>query len=174
MSIGCDIIKIWIALVNNCCLIQICPDPIYCVSSFSLIPAFRSRLRAWFKRIESVDVTQLKEKKERIAKVEGKERKILKAEIAADEEKLIIEKKILEFEERQDQYMSSFNKYVSQAVEQIRGSMYPYDAKPYLEKARAIIKEISEMVKDIKVLENKLFELIKAEKGLLKKEKKVA
>ncbi len=70
--------------------------------------------------------------------------------------------------------MSSFNKYANQAVEQIRGSIYPYDAKPYLEKARAIIKEISEMIKDIIVLENKLIELIKAEKGLLKKEKRVA
>ena len=52
--------------------------------------------------------------------------------------------------------------------------MYPYDAKPYLEKARAVIKEISEMIKDIKVLENKLIKLIKAEKGLLKKEKETA
>ncbi len=132
------------------------------------------KLQKTFKRIESVDVTQLKEKKERIAKVEGKERKVLKAEIAADEEKLIIEKKILEFEERLDQHMNSFNKYVSRAVEHIRGSPYPYDAKPYLEKARAIIKDISEMLKDIKVLEEKLIKLIKAEKGLLKKEKEVA
>jgi hypothetical protein len=41
MSIGCDIIKIWIALVNNCCLIQIRPDPTSCVCHFPLIPVFR-------------------------------------------------------------------------------------------------------------------------------------
>lgn len=131
------------------------------------------KLQKTFKRIGSVDATQLKEKKERIAKVDAKERQILKAEIAADEEKLIIEKKILEFEERLDQYMSSFNKYIGQAVEHIRGSPYPYDAKPYLEKGRVVLKDISEMLKDIKALEDKLVKLIRAEKGLLKKEKEV-
>lgn len=131
------------------------------------------KLRKTFKRIGSVDVTQLKEKKERIAKVEGKEKQILKNEIAADEEKLIFEKKILEFEERLDQYMISFNEHIKQAVEHIRGSLYPYDAKPYLEKARGTLKEMSVILKDIKVLEDKLVKLIKNEKGLLKKEKKV-
>ena len=69
--------------------------------------------------------------------------------------------------------MNSFNKYVSRAVEHIRGSSYPYDAKLYLEKARIILKEIIQMLKDIKVIEDKLIELTKAEKGLLKKEKEV-
>ena len=129
------------------------------------------KLQKTVKRIGSVDVTQLKEKKERIAKVEGKEKQILKNEIAADEEKLIFEKKILEFEERLDQYMISFNEHIKQAVEHIRGSLYPYDAKPFLEKARGSLKEMSVILKDLKVLEDKLVKLIKNEKGLLKKEK---
>ena len=131
------------------------------------------KLRKTFKRVGSVDVTQLKEKKERLEKVDGKERQIIKSEIAADEKKLILEKEILEFEEKIDQYMSSFNKYVVQALEHIRTSPYPYDAKPYLDKARGTLKEISVMLKDIKALEDKLVELIRAEKGLLKKEKGV-
>lgn len=131
------------------------------------------KLRKTFKRVGSVDVTQLKEKKERLEKVDGKERQIIKSEITADEKKLILEKEILEFEEKIDQYMSSFNNYVIQAVEHIRTSPYPYDAKPYLEKARGTIKEMSVMLKDIKALEDKLVELIRAEKGFLKKEKKV-
>ena len=43
--------------------------------------------------------------------------------------------------------MNSFNKYVIQAVEHIRASPYPYDAKPYLNKARIILKEILEITK---------------------------
>jgi hypothetical protein len=47
----------------------------------------------------------------------------------------------------------------------IRGSSHPYDAKPYLNKARIILKEISE---------RNLIEMTKLETKLLKKEKNTA
>jgi len=71
-------------------------------------------LRKIFQRIGAMDVKQLKEQKERLTKADGKERQILKAEIAAEEEKLEIEKKIIGFEGKLDQYVNSFNKHLGQ------------------------------------------------------------
>lgn len=52
----------------------------------------------------------------------------------------------------------------------IRGSSHPYDAKPYLNKAIIILKEILEITKQIRILERNLIEMTK----LLKKEKNTA
>ena len=130
-------------------------------------------LRKVFQQIGVTDANQLKEQKERLAKVDGKERKILKAEIAAEEEKLEIDKKIIGHEENLDQYINIFNKHLGLAVECIRNSVYPYDAKPYLEKSRIILKEIFKILKEIKLLEENLLKMTKLETNLLNKEKKV-
>ena len=49
----------------------------------------------------------------------------------------------------------------------IRGSSHPDDVKPYLNKARIILKEILEIIKEIRILEGNLIEMTK----LLKKKK---
>ena len=130
-------------------------------------------LRKIFQRIGVTDVKQLKEQKERLTKADGKERQILKAEISAEEKKLEIEKKIIGFEGKLDQFVNSFNKHLGLAVEYIRDSTYPYDAKPYLDKARVILKEIFEILKEIKILEENLLKMTKLETKLLNKEKEV-
>ena len=56
----------------------------------------------------------------------------------------------------------------------IRGSSHPDDAKPYLNKARIILKEILEIIKEIRVLEGNLIEMTKLETKLLKKKKNTA
>jgi len=131
-------------------------------------------LRKIFQKISIMDVNQLREQQERLAKVDGKERQILKAEIAAEEDKLEIEKKVMGFEDKLDQYVNSFNKHLEIAVEYMRGSVYPYDAKPYLDKARIILKEIFGILKEIKKLEENLLKMTKLESKLLKKEKEIA
>jgi len=130
------------------------------------------KLRKIFQRIGVADANQLREQKERIAKAQGDEREILKKEIVDEEEKLKIENSIFEFEERLGQYMNLFNQLIAQSVEHIRASPYPLDAEPHLAKARVILKDISEMLRETKSLEEKLVKLTKAEKMLLKKEKK--
>jgi hypothetical protein len=131
------------------------------------------KIQKTFKRMGSVDMTQLKEKKVRLEKVDGKEKQILKNEIAVDEKKLILEKEILGFEERLNQNMNSFINYLVQVIEHIKTSQYPYDAKPYLDKAKGTLKEMSAVLNEIKALEDKLAEFMRDEKGLLKKEKEV-
>jgi hypothetical protein len=128
------------------------------------------KLRKIFQRIGVADANQLREQKERMAKADEKEKDILTKEIADQQEKLKIEKSILEFEERLNQYMNSFNEFIRLSIEHLRASPYPFDAEPHLGKARVILKDISEMLKETKSLEEKLVKLTKVEKVLLKKE----
>jgi hypothetical protein len=131
-------------------------------------------LHKLFKRISVFDVNQFEKQKKRMANVDEKERKIIKEEMIGEEEKLKIEKTIFGFEEKLNRYVDSFNKYLGAAIDHLRASPYPYDVKPYLSKARLVLKEISEMLKEIKTLEEKLVSLSVAEEKLLKKEKQTA
>ena len=131
-------------------------------------------LRKLFQRIDIIDLKELQELKERLAKVDDKERQIVKAEIREEEEKIRIEKAILEFETRLGQYLNSFNGFLMEAVDHIRGSPYPYDANAPLVRARVVLKDILEMAKETKALEEKLVRLTKSEKKLLKKERETA
>ena len=132
------------------------------------------KLRKIFQRIGVADANQLREKKERMAKTEGEEREILTKEIAEEEEKIKIEKSILEFEKRLNQYINSFNESIRITIEHLKTSPYPFDAEPSITKARVVLKEMSEMLKEIKILEEKLVRLTKEEKKLLEKEKEMA
>ena len=131
-------------------------------------------LRKLFQRIDIIDLKELQELKERLGKVDDKEKQIVKAEIREEEEKIRIEKMILEYETRLGQYLNSFNGFLMQAVDHIRGSPYPYDANAPLVRARVVLKDILEMAKGTKALEEKLIRLTKSEKKLLKKERKTA
>ena len=131
-------------------------------------------LQKIFQKIGSIDTKQLQNLKDRVAKASEKERQILKSEIDRKEIKLKIEKEVLKFENRLEHYINLFNEYINYAVNQIRGSPYPNDAKPYFQKARGVLTNISGMLKDIGVLEKKIIETIKIERELLKKERKTA
>jgi hypothetical protein len=128
-------------------------------------------LQTVFKRIRIMDADQLHKLRDRLAKTDGKEKRLIEAEIAQEEEKLKIEKSIFVFEERLAEFVDAFNKRIGLATEQMRASGYPHDAKVHLLNARVILKEMSQMLGDMKSLENKLISLVKKEKKLLKKEK---
>jgi hypothetical protein len=131
-------------------------------------------LHKLFKRISVYDVNQFENQKKRMANVAEKERKILKEEMIGEEEKLKIEKAIFGFEEKLNHYVDSFNKNLGLAIDHLKASPYPYDVKPYLSNALLVLKEISEILKEMKILEEKLVSLSTREKKLLKKEKQIA
>jgi hypothetical protein len=131
-------------------------------------------LNKLFKRIRVFDVNQIEKQKERMANVDEKERKIIKEEMIGEEEKLKIEKAILGFEEKLNHDVGSFNTNLGLAIDHLKASPYPYDVTPYLSKARLVLKEISEILKEIQILEEKLVNLSETEKRLLKKEKQSA
>ena len=128
-------------------------------------------VRKLFGQLGAADSKQLQELKGRMTKTNGKERKILKAEIRDEEEKLRIERAIVELEQKLGSYVNVFNERLGLSLQHIRNSPYPYDAKPCLAKARVILKDISEILKEIKILEGEIIKLTKLEKRLLKKER---
>ena len=125
------------------------------------------------KKISTIDNEQLQNLKERLKKASEKERKILISEIEFEEEKLKTEKIILDLEERLNQYIESFNKALGHSLEQLGRPENLFEIKDNLAKARLLLKDISEMLKETKSLEEKLVKLTKAEKVLLKKETEV-
>jgi tRNA(Ile)-lysidine synthase TilS/MesJ len=122
--------------------------------------------------MDRADINHIKELKERLSQAEGKERDVLRAELAEEEEKIRMEQAIFDFEKALEQDLSSFNRYLAGAVDHLRRSPYPYDAKPYLEKARGLIKDMMHMLKEMKSLEDTLIRLTRVEKEFLKKEQK--
>jgi hypothetical protein len=121
-------------------------------------------------RTGTVDEAQLKDLRERVTKVSGKEQEIIKAEIDREEEKLRIESAVLELGQRLQQDLDSFNGFVRQAMECVRAA-YPYDARSPLSKAESVLNHISKTLKNVKSAERRLARLTSAERDLLKKEK---
>jgi len=132
-----------------------------------------SGLQKLFKKLGAMDHQQLKEKKERLQKVTGKEHAVLKVEVSAEEEKVKIEKEIVAFEQIMDQSLLAFHKRLGEAVKLIRSS-FPYDSIPYLAQAEETLMTILKILRDVKHLEERLEKMIKIEKKLLKTEKQEA
>jgi len=128
-------------------------------------------LQTVFKRIRIMDDDQLQKQRERLTKTDGKEKQLIEAEIAQEEEKLKIEKSIFAFEERLAEFIDAFNKRIELALEQMSASAYPHAARVHLLNAKVILKEMSQMLEEMKSLEDKLISLVKKEKKFLKKEK---
>jgi hypothetical protein len=132
------------------------------------------RLQHLFQRLGKVDAQHFQELKDRLGKTSGKEKKLIKAEIEGEEEKLRIEKSIFEFERKLTQALNSFNQFVKATIEHIRSSPYPYDAIHPLAEAKKVLSSIVAMIKETGQLEERLEDLVKTEKKLLKRERLTA
>ena len=133
-----------------------------------------TNLQKIFQQINTAEVRQIENLKERLKKASEKEKAILKIELEQEEEKLKIEKTVLDLGERLNQYMDSFKKFLSQSVERLGRQEYLFEVKDNLSKARVVLGEITEMLQITKTLEKKLVDLTKTEQKLLKKEKETA
>jgi len=114
----------------------------------------------------------LKELKERLTRVSGKERHVLQAEISREEEKIHLEQTVMGAQSRLEQHLQAFNHFLEAAMEKMQAG-YPYESTPYLAKARVLLRDLSGMIQDIRGLEKKITDLIKTEKGLLEFERKI-
>jgi hypothetical protein len=131
-------------------------------------------LQKIFQQISVTDVKQLENLKERLKKASEKEKHILKVELEQEEEKLKIGKTIFDLEERLNQYIDSFNKFLRMAVDRVGKPEYLFEVKDNLAKARVVLKDITEILQIAKTLEKKIVSLTKREQKLLKKEKESA
>ena len=135
-----------------------------------LLDTSLERTRTLVRSLDLKDEKELAEMKRRLGESEGKEAKILKVEIRAEEEKLRMEKEVSEHENVIAQGTGTLNRLLTAAMERLRESRYPYDAKPYIAEARTRAREIIEGVRKLKELEKRLVRMVKTEERLLNKE----
>jgi len=127
-----------------------------------------------FKHLGAIDAEQLQNLKDRLKTASKKERIILKSEIEFEEQKLRAEKMILNLEARMNQYSETFNKFLAQSVEYLGQPEKLYEIKDNFARARLLLKDISEILKETENLEGQLVKLTGAETSLLKKEAQTA
>jgi len=132
------------------------------------------KLQNLFQRLDAVDAQHFRELKRRFEKSSGKEKRLLKAEIEGEKEKIDLERMIFEFERKLTQAVNTFNQYLKVAIDYVRASPYPYDAIQPLAEAKKILNSIFSMMKKTAQIEEKLVSLAKTEKKLLKKEREAA
>ena len=124
-------------------------------------------------RIRRQDIRDVSAQAQREKNVTGDEKRVVKAQIGDEDEKLGIENTFLELEGHTKRYLVSFNTAITAAGERIRQSPYAYDAKPFLARARELLSQLTEFVRQTRQLEEKLLGLCKTEKKLLRREKRI-
>jgi hypothetical protein len=112
--------------------------------------------------------------KNRLTRSNGKDKLALEKEIFIEEEKMKIEQNVLALEQKLEQGMDYFNNLLRQAVQVLNSTTYPADAAQHLSQARMSLKETVNIIEQMKRLEDKLLQLTKNEKNLLKAEKKTS
>jgi len=131
-------------------------------------------LKQLLQRLRVLDAKQFQEMKNRLAKSNGKEKEALEKEIFMEEEKIKIEQNVMALEQKLEQGMNYFNNLLRQAVQLLNSTAYPADAAQHLSQARMGLKDTINIIDEMRRLEDKLLQLTKNEKILLKAEKKTA
>lgn len=131
-------------------------------------------LKPIIQRLTILDDKQIKELKARLGRTKGKGKEALGREIMLEEEKIIVDTRIMALEQRLEQTLGSFNSMIRQSIQVLNSAAYPADAIPDLSKARLVLKDVANIIAEMKRSEDKLLELTKAEKNLLKDERNAA
>jgi hypothetical protein len=128
-------------------------------------------LKQLLQRLRVLDAKQIQEMKNRLARSNGKEKEALEKEIFMEVEKIKIEQNVIALEQKLEQGMNYFNNLLRQAVQVLNSTSYPADAVQHLSQARMGLKDTFSIIDEMKRFEDKLLQLTKNEKRLLKNEK---
>jgi hypothetical protein len=131
-------------------------------------------LKQLLQRLRVLDAKQIQEMKNRLARSNGKEKEALEKEIFMEVEKIKIEQNVIALEQKLEQGMSYFNNLLRQAVQVLNSTAYPADAIQHLSQARMGLKDTFSIIDEMRRFEDKLIQLTKNEKRLLKDEKNKA
>lgn len=131
-------------------------------------------LKQILQRLRILDDKQIKEMKNRLDRATGKEKQALGNEILVEEEKMKAELATMALEQRLEQSLVSFNNLVRQSIQVLNSTAYHADAIPVLSKARLVLKDTVSIIDEMRRTEDKLSELTKNQKRLLKGEKDTA
>jgi len=128
-------------------------------------------LKRILQRLRVLDAKQIQEMKNRLARSNGKEKEALEKEIFMEVEKIKIEQNVMALEQKLEQGMGYFNNFLRQAVQVLNSTAYPADAIQHLSQARTGLKDAVSIIDEMRRFEDKLLQLTKNEKRLLKNEK---
>jgi len=128
-------------------------------------------LKRTLQRLRILDAKQIQEMKNRLVRSNGKEKEALEKEIFMEVEKIKIEQNVMALEHKLEQGMGYFNNLLRQAVKVLNSTAYPADAIQPLSKARTGLKDTVSIIDEMRQFEDKLLQLTKNEKRLLKDEK---
>lgn len=131
-------------------------------------------LKHLLQRLRIMDGKQIQEMKNRLARTKGNEKQTLEKELFMEEEKIKVEQDVLVLEQKLEQGMAAFNNLLHQTVQVLNGSSYPAESITYLSQARTILKGIMSTIEKMRTFEDRLLQLTKNEKYLLKSEAKRA
>jgi uncharacterized protein YacL (UPF0231 family) len=131
-------------------------------------------LKQLLQRLRVLDAKQIQEMKNRLARSNGKEKEALEKEIFMEVEKIKIEQNVIALEQKLEQGMNYFNNLLRQAVQVLNSTAYPADAVQHLSQARMGLKDTFSIIDEMRRFEDKLIQLTKNEKRLLKDEKNKA
>lgn len=144
---------------------------IRCQGQDEMIKVNLIRLQRVFARMGVWDLSQMNEKKQRLKQAKGQEKKLLQAEIKREEEKIIIEQTVRQFENRMNGALQQFEQSLAQTVQTLRQSSPPKEALTPLSRARSSVKAMKSIASALKDLEVKLISNIKEQKRMLEAEK---
>ncbi|MBU4492012.1 MAG: hypothetical protein KKD69_06070 [Euryarchaeota archaeon] len=128
-------------------------------------------LKRILQRLRVLDAKQIQEMKNRLARSNGKEKEALEKEIFMEVEKIKIEQNVMALEQKLEQGLGYFNNLLRQAVQVLNSTAYPADAIQHLSQARIDLKNAVIIIDEMRRFEDKLLQLTKNEKRLLKEEK---
>lgn len=128
-------------------------------------------LKRTLQRLRILDAKQIQEMKNRLARSNGKEKEALEKEIFMETEKIKIEQNVMALEQKLEEGMGYFNNLLRQSVQVLNSTAYPADAIKHLSQAITGLKDTVIIIDEIKRFEDKLLQLTKNEKRLLKEEK---
>ena len=131
-------------------------------------------LKQLLQRLQVLDAKQFQEMKNRLARSNGKEKLALEKEIFLEEEKMKIEQNVLALEQKLEQGMDYFNNLLRQTIQVLNSTAYPAGAAQHLSQARMSLKDTVKIIEEMKRHEDKLLQLTKNEKNLLKAENKTS
>lgn len=132
------------------------------------------RLAKILQHLRVMSVKELGEMRARLGKASGQDKKLLKAELEKEREKTVIFETVMELRKRLEQGIKLFEVKLAGAIQALQRSAQARNSLPFLSEARKAMKNLGTIVLGMRDLEKRLLHILKEEKALLDKEKKVA
>ena len=137
------------------------------------IQVVASRHKAIFQRINVLDEKQIGEMRDRYKNAKGEKQKLIKEELAQENEKLVLRQTVGKLASRVMVSLKAFDGYLNRAVGILRSSSDPMESLPVIDQARRAVKNIKTLTMAMSDIEKRMVWILRHEKKLIKREQKV-